>query len=42
MLDFGTLKTTDLRLTWKHEDDDFTPWLSENLTLLRQGVEYEP
>ena len=34
MLDFGTLKTTYLRSTWKHEDDDFTPWLSENLTLL--------
>ena len=34
MQEFGTLKTTDLRQSWTREDQDFTPWLSKNLTLL--------
>ena len=36
MLDFGSLRMINLRRTWRREDDDFTPWLSENLTLLSQ------
>ena len=35
MPDFGTLRTINLRINWEHEDEDFTPWLSENLTLLQ-------
>ena len=35
MLDFGSLRMEEnLRRIWSREDDDFTPWLSENLTLL--------
>ena len=36
MPDFGILKTSNLRTQWKHEDEDFTPWLSGNLTLLNK------
>ena len=36
MPDFGILKTSNLRTQWKHEDEHFTPWLSENLTLLNK------
>ena len=31
---FGSLEMINLRRTWSLEADDFTPWLSENLTLL--------
>ena len=34
MPNFGRLEIVDLRANWEHEDDHFTPWLSENLTLL--------
>ena len=36
MPDFGILKTINLRIQWEHEDEDFTPWLSENLSLLNK------
>lgn len=32
MPDLGILKTIHLRMQWEHEDRDFTPWLSDNLT----------
>ena len=38
MPDFGILKTINLRIQWEHEDEDFTPWLSENLTLLSRDL----
>ena len=38
MQKFGTLKTTYLREAWKREDEDFTPWLSKNLTLLSKAL----
>lgn len=38
MQEFGTLKTKDLRQSWKREDEDFTPWLSKNLTLLNKAL----
>lgn len=38
MQEFGTLKMTDLRKSWKREDEDFTPWLSKNLTLLSKAL----
>ena len=36
MLEFGSLKSIDLRHIWPREDKDFTPWLfkEENLTRL--------
>lgn len=39
----GSLETADLRDAWKHETQDFTPWLSENLDRLASelGVELE-
>ena len=39
----GTLETADLRDAWKHEAQDFTPWLAENLDRLagELGVELE-
>ena len=37
MQEFGTLKTTYLRQTWRREDD-FTTWLSKNLTLLGKAL----
>ena len=41
MLDFGTLRTIDLRQTWKREDEDFTPWLSKNLALLSKALDMD-
>ena len=38
MPDFGILKTINLRIQWEHEDEDFTPWLSENLALLSRDL----
>ena len=34
MPNFGTLDIVDLRTNWENEDECFTPWLSEHLTLL--------
>ena len=34
MPNFGTLEIIDIRTNWGNEDECFTPWLSENLTLL--------
>ena len=34
MPDIGILKNIHLRILWEHEDEDFTPWLSENLSQL--------
>ena len=36
MPDLGILKTINLRMQWKHEDEHFTPWLSKNLPLLNE------
>ena len=36
MPNFGILKTINLRINWEHEDENFTPWLSKNLTLLNK------
>ena len=36
MPDLGILKTINLRMQWEHEEEDFTPWLSKNLTLLNK------
>ena len=36
MPNLGSLTMGDIREIWGSEDDDFTPWLSENLTLLSQ------
>ena len=36
MPDLGILKNIHLRIQWEHEDEDFTPWLSENLALLNK------
>ncbi len=41
MQEFGTLKTTDLRKSWKREDKDFTPWLSKNLKLLSKALDMD-
>jgi hypothetical protein len=32
--EFGDLKRVDLRELWPHEAIDFTPWLSENISML--------
>lgn len=42
-LAFGTLERTDLRQAWKHEAEDFTPWLAQNLDRLSEqlGIELE-
>ena len=44
MPDLGILKTIRLRMQWEHEDGDFTPWLSDNLTqlnkVLNMNLEY--
>ena len=38
MQDLGILKTINLRRQWRHEDEDFTPWLSDNLTQLNRAL----
>lgn len=38
MSNLGTLRNINPRVTWKHEDENFTPWLSENLTLLDNAL----
>ena len=44
MPDIGILKNIHLRILWEHEDEDFTPWLSENLSqlnkVLNMNLEY--
>ena len=42
-IELGALETVDLRDAWKHEAQDFTPWLAENLDRLGivLGVELE-
>lgn len=39
MPDLGILKTIHLRMQWEHEDGDFTPWLSDNLTQLNKVLD---
>ena len=36
MPNFGTLEIVDIRTNWGNEDECFTPWLSEHLTLLNK------
>ena len=40
---FGTLEAVDVRQAWRHEAQDFTPWLAANLDRLASvlGVELE-
>ena len=38
MSDLGILKTINLRMQWEREDENFTPWLSKNLTLLNNAL----
>lgn len=44
MPDIGILKNIHLRKQWEREDEDFTPWLSENLSqlnkVLNMNLEY--
>ena len=35
MYDFGELKTIPLHKEFKHEANEFTPWLEENIEKLR-------
>ncbi len=46
MLEFGNLKSIDLRHIWPREDEDFTPWLfeKENLTRLADvlNMKFDP
>ena len=37
-LELGTLESDDLRLAWKHEAQNFTPWLAENLDRLSAAL----
>lgn len=41
--DLGTIEKVDIREVWPKEDEDFTPWLSENLDKLgaELGLELE-
>ena len=44
MMDFSELRDIDLREAWQSEDEDFTPWLSDNLQRLSRvlGVAIDP
>jgi len=33
-IEFGTLKTVDIRKVWPSEPSNFTPWLAENINKL--------
>ena len=37
-MEFGELKDVDLRKAWRHEANDFTPWLAKNLERLSQVI----
>ena len=37
----GELEEVDLRQVWRHEAQDFTPWLAENLQRLSRAVDME-
>ena len=37
----GDLQEVDLRQVWRHETQDFTPWLAENLHRLSSAVDME-
>ena len=37
-LELGTLESDDLRKAWKHEAQNFTPWLAENLDRLSAAL----
>ena len=38
MVEFSRLEDVDLRSAWRHEANDFTPWLAENLEWLSDAV----
>ena len=37
-VEFGNLESVDLRDAWRHEANDFTPWLAENLDRLSEAI----
>ena len=37
--DLGTLEQVPVREIWPHEENDFTPWLADNLSLLGNLLE---
>ncbi len=41
MPELGELREVDLRQVWRHEAQDFTPWLAENLQRLSRAVDME-
>ena len=38
MVELGKVEPVDLRVIWEHEAHDFTPWLSDNLSLLGEEL----
>ena len=38
LVDFGRLTDASLRKAWKHEAQNFTPWLAENLERLSEAI----